>query len=128
MYLLLSAVLVLIVIGLMRLSSKLKLHFAHRILHIRSVIITVAFCVAAVFSFVPLLNLLNKLISLGPVRNFLLKVVPQNNASSAFFWIITVLSCLAVSLAFLIVIFIVKKLWLEPKSKKPYLESRNPIT
>ena len=128
MYLVLSAVLLLIIIGFMLISHKTALPVVHRILHIRSVLVTLVFCIAAVFCYVWILNFLDRLIGIPAVRQGLFAIAPNANVSSAFFWVITLLSCVIVSGAYCFVMVLVERLWLDPLSKKAYLRSKNPIT
>ena len=128
MFLAISAAFVLVTIVLMLLSHKMKLPFAHRVLHIRSVLVTAVLSVIAVRSFVFILDLVDRFISSSFIQKLLFRIMPQTNFSGAFFWIVTELSCLIVSAAFCAVIALMYKLWLKKMSGKTYLRRKNPVT
>ncbi|MBQ7545845.1 MAG: hypothetical protein IJT41_02620 [Clostridia bacterium] len=128
MYLVTSVVLLLIIIGLMLLSHKLKLAYEHRILHIRSVLISIVFGVLAVSLFVGVLNLIDAFLSFPAVRAGLFRIMPSVNIASSFFWIIALLSCIVICAAYCIVQLLVVNVWLKTLSKKAYLRKKNPIT
>lgn len=128
MYLAISALFLLLVIGLAMLSHKMKLPIEHRVLHIRSVLMTLAFDIAVVCLFVRILDLLDMFLGITAVRNALFRIMPQTNVSAAFFWIVTLLSCLFVCIAYCLVLWAVYTFWLRRMSKKAYLRKKNILT
>lgn len=128
MYLAISGALLLIILLVALLARRFKLPFAHRIIHVRSVLAAIALGVAAVFLFSRILSLLNLVFSIGFIRQFLYSIMPGANVSSGLLWMITLVLNLLLASAYCLGMFLICKLWLKPVSKKPYLSTKNPIT
>ncbi len=101
--------------ALVRLS---KLNVQQRYFHIRFVAVSVLFAVLASVFFVNILQLLNKILSIKKIQEFLFNIMPGANVSSAFFWVVTILSCLLLSVLYLIVMLTVKRVWVKPVAQK----------
>lgn len=127
MYLGLSLVLLLICVGLWKLSRSAKLKIQQRALHSRSVVVTFIYSILVVIFFVQILLLINKIISIPIVRSVLFYVFPNANASAAFYWIITLVLGVFISILFCIVILLCYLLWIKPISKRFRLNTKNPI-
>ena len=128
MYLAISAVLLSIVIGLMILSHKIKLPFIHRVLHIRSIFVTVALSIVILSCFVFIIDRIDKIMGSSFIRQIIYKIMPQTNISAAFFFLIILSLCIIVSALYCIVLIMVYVFWLKRLSKRSYLLTKNPVT
>lgn len=125
MFLVVSILLIVLTGAFCAIAGSMKLRVRDRMLQIRTVIVTVIFGIAAVLLFAPLLTWINNLISNPIVRNLMFSVMPGNNVSAAFYWFITMICCLILSLLYLLVVFLVHTLWVKPLSRKGnYLKSK----
>ena len=127
MYLVISYTLTLLILLLCRASHSAKLKTPLRALHSRSVVSSIVFGASAVFLFAQILQLVDWLININFIRNLIFSAMPSANSSGAFFWIVTLVSSLIISLAFLIFIYLIYALWLLPASKKAFKKSKNPV-
>ena len=116
-----SAILTAVVVLLSSAARKAKLPITHRILHIRYVIFTIIFSIVSVSSFSKILSLINLILSLPVIRNILYYFVPLGNLAAGFYWIIALISCIFLMLAYCISIHFLKITWLKPLSKTNYL-------
>ena len=127
MYLGLSLLLVLVCVILWRIIHKAKLKIDQRFLHSRSVSVTLIFSVAVVVFFAQILLLVNSILRISFIREIVFYVFPSENASAAFFWIVTLLLGVLISLFFLVLIWLCYWLWLKPIAGTPILRTRNPL-
>ena len=111
-----------IVIILLYLTRTFRLDLKYRRLHIRQVIATIIFSIITMFGFGYILDLVNKLLSLGVVRDLLFKITPLQNILSVFYFAVTMLVNIAFLSAFLGVLFVVNDVWLEAIKRKTYSE------
>ena len=128
MYLVISFVLLLLTVGAVYVSHQLKLPFAHRILHVRSIPVAVVYGIAVVAGFVWILDLIDAVLSVPAVRQGLFRIMPGANVSAAFFWVVTLLACALISVVYCAVQFLVYKFWLSGLARKAYLQTKNPVT
>ncbi len=128
MFLLCSIILTLICLWFTNLAAKTRLDVCHRVLHIRYVVITVAYSITAVFLFSKILQLINWLLSISFIRNFLFVLIPPSNVSAGFYWIISLICCLFLLLVYCLIMWVFRFIWLYPLSNSgKYLESKSPI-
>ena len=118
MYLAVSIVVLLIIFGLWRLTRSAVLEKEYRALQVRSVAVTVIFAVLCVVFYVEILRLVNLVLGLQAVRDFIFYIMPQTFVSAGFYWIATLLLSLIITLAFVIVMFLVHHLWLKNVAKR----------
>ena len=128
MYLAISVALFLTTVFVALLAERHKLPFAHSILHVRSVCAAIGLGVAAILSFNQLLGLLNRLLSVRFVQQFLYRIIPNTNVEGGLLWAVTLLLNLLLVSVYCLVMSLICNLWLKPLSKKPYLSSKNPLT
>lgn len=124
MYLAVSLFFLLLIVALWLIGRSAKLAVVHRVLHIRMVLVTILFAVLSTVFYARILELIDLVLSIPIVQNVLFYIMPTSNVAAAFFWIITLLSCLFLSLAFCILAVILYHLWLKQIAKKGYLNSR----
>ena len=127
MFLGLSLAMMLICAFLWRRAHKAKLNIDQRLLHSRSVIITLIYSILVVVFFVQILLLVNKFLSIPVIRDVLFYVFPNANASAAFYWIVTLVLGILISASFLIIIRLCYWLWIKPLSKRGFLKTKNPV-
>lgn len=127
MYLAVSLFATIIIFLLWRASHSAKTELSERALHSRAVVVSIIFSILVVVFFVQILRLINLFFSLSAVRNFLFYIMPAANSSGAFFWIVTLASCLFIAIAFVILAWLVYAVWLNPMSHTAYLRTKNPI-
>lgn len=127
MFLALSILLSALVAALCFGARGTRLHLRHRMLHIRYLIPTLLFAIAGVVFFADILSLLNRLLSVSAIRSFLYSIIPSANPSAGFYWLVTLLCCLFLMLCYWIMMLLLSGLWVKPLSKKPYLQSKNPL-
>lgn len=120
-----SVVLTAVVVLLSMLARKAKMPVIHRVLHIRYVIFTIIFSIVSVASFSKILGLINKVLVLPFVRKILFHFIPQSNLVAGFYWIITLICCILLTAVYCILVHILKKVWIQPLSKRNYLESKS---
>lgn len=127
MFLASSATLTAVIVLFSMVARKAKMPIRHRVLHIRYLIFTIIFSVAAVAAFAKILGLINKIMSIPFVKRVIFLLIPQSNISAGFYWFITLLCCLLLILLYCILINSLKAVWIEPLSKSNYLESKSPV-
>lgn len=125
MFLAISILLAGLIFLICKAAANTKLEMRNRVLHIRYVIVTLIYVIVCVCLFVKILNLINLVVSIPFVQTLLFSIVPPGNVSASFYWIITLLCCLLLSLGHLLIISLLRRLWLLPLSKKNYLETNN---
>ncbi|MBE6957627.1 MAG: hypothetical protein E7447_00550 [Ruminococcaceae bacterium] len=101
-----------------------KMEMAHRVLHIRYVFVTVLYVILCATLFAKVLDLINWIISLPLIRDILFFVTPPGNVAGSFYWIITLLCCLLLTVIYLALMNLLKKCWLQPLEKRKYLETK----
>lgn len=128
MYIVVSYIITLLIVLLCWTSDKAKLKIPLRALHSRSVFASIVFGIVAVIFLVQILMLVDWLINISFIQSLLFNIMPSANSSGAFFWIVSLLATLVISLAFALFIFLVYNLWLVPVSKKGIKESHSPLS
>ena len=127
MYLGISFFLLIICIVLWISAHKAKLKTDQRVLHSRSVFITLIYSILVVVFFVQILLLVNRILSIPFIQDILFYIFPNANASAAFYWIVTLILGILTSAVFLIIIRLCYWLWLKPLSKCAIFKTKNPI-
>ncbi len=119
MFFAISAILSLLTIGLCLISRRARLTAAFRVLHIRMVLVTIVYAVLSTVLYVEVLRLIDIFLSVPVVRVALFYAMPSANISAAFFWVVTVLSCLILSVVYCALVEILHRIWMRPVSRKP---------
>lgn len=127
MYLGTSTALLLICFLFWRIAHSAKLKLPQRFLHSRSVFVTLVSSVLAITFFAQILLLVNRIISIPVIKTFLFKIFPNANASAAFYWLVTLLLGVLISVSLCILIRLCYWLWLKPVSKTDCLKTKNPV-
>lgn len=122
MFLAISIILTLLVALFLYSAHQTKLPIRHRVLHIRYLLVTLAFAIAGVALFAKILQIINKILSLPILQRLMLAVIPPSNVAAGFYWIITLVCCLLLALLYWLVMSLIKAIWLKPLSHRAYLQ------
>jgi len=83
------------------------------------VLVTIIYAVLSTVLYVQVLRLIDHFLAVPVVRAALFYVMPSANISAAFFWAVTVLSCLILSVVYCALMKILHRIWMSPVSRKP---------
>lgn len=122
MFTAIAIVLFIAIIVLLYLTRSFRLDLKYRRLHIRQVLATIIFSLLTMFGFSYVLSLVNKLLSIGGVRDFLFKITPLQNVLSVFYFAVTMLVNIVFLSAFLGLLYVVNDIWLEAVKRKVYTD------
>lgn len=112
MYIAVSLILLLIIVLLLYISKSLRLDLTSRHLHSRYVGFTIVYSLICVIGFSLLLFCVNAFLSIPAIRNGLFRIVPENNAAAAFYWIVTLLVNILFLIIFDVCLLLIKKIWI----------------
>lgn len=125
MFLISTLILVGIIVSLCISASNTRLPIRHRFLHIRYVIPTIIFSICGIFLYAKLLQLCNKILSIPFLRTLLNYLIPPNNVSAGLYFIISLILCIIIMIAYNFVMYLLKWIWLDPLSRKNYLTPKS---
>lgn len=124
MFLAISVIMTALIALLLYSAHKTKLPVCHRVLHIRYLLVTLAFSIAGVALFAKVLQLINSILSLPVLQRLLFAVIPPSDVAAGFYWIITLVCCFLLSLLYSSVMGLLRAIWLLPLSRRQYLQTR----
>lgn len=129
MFIAIALVLFIVLAVLLYITRTFRLDLEYRRIHIRQVLSTIVFVIISAFGFGYILNLVNKILSIAKIRDFLFSITPLDNVLSTFYFTVTMLVNIIFLTAFIVVLAIVNLVWLNAvKNKvysKDYLESED---